>query len=141
MAISKLKLNPDKTEFIVFGSKVQCQELSPYLPVHILGSLLHSADILKNLSVWFAADCSFSEHIKKTCTACFLQMHDLHRVGWYLTEEVDVLVANALVSSRLDYCNSLFRCLSWFSQNKLQSIWNTLACIVTNHGKYDHVIC
>ena len=50
-----------------------------------------------------------------------------------------VLAANALVSSRLDYCNSLFRGLSGFNQYKLQSIQNTLARIVTNHGKYAHV--
>ena len=50
-----------------------------------------------------------------------------------------VLAANALVSSRLDYCNSLFRGLSCFNQHKLQSIQNTLARIVTNHRKYAHV--
>ena len=50
-----------------------------------------------------------------------------------------VLAANALVSSCLDYCNSLFRGLSGFSQYKLQSIQNTLARIVTNHRKYAHV--
>ena len=68
-----------------------------------------------------------------SCKACFLQMCDLHRIRQYLTPEVAVLVANALVSSRLDYCNSLFRGLSCFNQHKLQSIQNTLARIVTNH--------
>ena len=57
----------------------------------------------------------------------------------YLTPEVAVLAANALVSSRLDYCNSLFRGLSCFNQHKLQSNQNTLARIITNHRKYAHV--
>ena len=70
---------------------------------------------------------------------CFLQMCDLRRIRKYLTSEVAVLAANALVSSRLDYCNSLFRGLSGFNQHKLQSIQNTLARIVTNHRKYAHV--
>ena len=52
---------------------------------------------------------------------------------------MSVLAGNALVSSRLDYCNSLFRGLSCFSQHKLQSIQNTLSRIVTNHRKYAHV--
>ena len=38
----------------------------------------------------------------------------------YLTDEVAILVANALVSSRLDYCNSLFRSLSSLNMHKLQ---------------------
>ena len=66
-------------------------------------------------------------------------MHDLRRIRKYLTPEVAVLAANALVSSCLDYCNSLFRGLSGFNQHKLQSIQNTLARIVTNHRKYAHV--
>ena len=115
MSLSKLKLNPEKTEFTVFGSKVQHQKISSHFPVSILGSLLHQGQ------------------------ACFLQMHDLHRIRQYLTPEVAVLAANALVSSRLDYCNSLFRGLSCFNQHKLLSIQNTLARIITNHRKYAHV--
>ena len=137
--LSKLKLNPEKTEFIVFGSKAQCQKISSHFPVSILGSLLHPVDSVRNLGVWFDADFSFSEHIKRTCKACFLQMRDLRRIRKYLIPEVAVLAANALVSSRLDYCNSLFTGLSGFNQHKLQSIQNTLARIVTNHRKYAHV--
>ena len=37
------------------------------------------------------------------------------------------------------YCTPLFRGLSCFNQNKLQSIQNMLASTVTNHRKYDHV--
>ena len=50
-----------------------------------------------------------------------------------------VLPANALVSSRLDHCNSLFRGFSCFNKHKLQSIQNTFTCIVTNHRKYARV--
>ena len=66
-------------------------------------------------------------------------MHDLRRIRQYLTTEVAVLAGNALVSSRLDYCNSLSRSLSCFNLHKLQSIQNTLARIVTNHRRYAHV--
>ena len=121
-ALSKLKLYPKKTEFIVFGSKVQCQKIFSHFPVSILGSLLHPVDFVKNLGVWFDAEFSFSEHVKKTCKVCFVQMCDLRRIRQYLTHEVAVLAANALVTSRLEYCNSLFRGLSCLNQHKWQSI-------------------
>ena len=38
MSLSKLKLNPETTEFIVFGSKAQRQKISSHFPVSILGS-------------------------------------------------------------------------------------------------------
>ena len=130
MSPSKLKLNPEKTEFIVFGSKAQRQKISSHFPVSILGSLLYPVDSVRNLGVWFDAEFSFSEHVKRTCKAYFLQMRDLCRIREYLTPEVSVLAANALVSSHLDYCHSLFRGLSYFNQHKLQSIQNTLARIL-----------
>ena len=139
MSLSKLKLHPEKTEFIVFGSKVLRQKISPHFPVSILGSLLHPVDFVKNLGVWFDAEFSFSENVKWTCKACFLQIRNLRRIRHYLTPEVAVLAANVLVSSRLDYCNSLFRGLSCFNQHKLQSIQNTLARVVTNLKRYAHI--
>ena len=40
-------------------------------------------------------------------------MHDEHRIRQYLTPEVAALAAYALVSSRLDFCNSLVRGLPY----------------------------
>ena len=70
------------------------------------------------------------------CQTCFIQMHDLRRVRQYLTDDAAVLAANALVSSHLDYCNSLFRSLSSFHMHKLQCTQNTLGRIVTNCNRY-----
>ena len=47
--------------------------------------------------------------------------------------------ANAVVESRLDYCNSLFRHLSALDFRKLQCVQNSLAKIVTNTTKYSHI--
>ena len=81
----------------------------------------------------------FSEHVTRTCKACFIQLCNLRRIRQYITREVAILAANALVSSRLDYCNSPLRGISSFNEKKLQSIQNTLAHIVSNKRKLDHV--
>ena len=132
-----LVTRPERGQLDLKEGKVR-PTLDQWLDFHF-PSLLHPVDSVRNLGVWFDADFSFSEHIKRTCKACFLHMRDLRRIRKYLTAEVAILAANALVSSRLDYCNSLFRGLSGFNQYKLQSIQNTLARIVTNHRKYAHV--
>ena len=49
------------------------------------------------------------------------------------------MAANALVRSRLDYCNSVFRGLSALDLCKLQCVQNSLARIVANTTKYSHV--
>ena len=40
LSANKLKLNPDKTEFILFGSRNVRTKLSKFFPVNILGNLL-----------------------------------------------------------------------------------------------------
>ena len=136
MSSSILKLNPDKTEFIIFGSHAQLKKLDPYLPVKIFGNFMHPAVVVKNLGVWFDANFSFANHVRNICKTCFIQIRDLRQVRKHLTDEAAILAANALVSSRLDYCNSLFRSLSSLNMRKLQYIQNTLARIVTNCNKY-----
>ena len=45
-----------------------------------------------------------------------------------------------LVSSQLDYCNSLFRSLSKFNLRKLQCIQNSAARIISNTSRYTSII-
>ena len=50
-----------------------------------------------------------------------------------------MVIANVLVSSRLDYCNSLFRGLSSRNATRLQYVQNALARFVTGASKYTHI--
>ena len=47
-------------------------------------------------------------------------MHDHHQIRQYLTREIADLAGNALVSSDLNYCNSLLRCVSSFNLEIIQ---------------------
>ena len=81
-------------------------------------------------------DFSFSKHVQNVCKSCFIQLRDFRNIRQFLTQDAAVSVANAFVSSQLDYCNSLFRSLSKFNLHRLQSIQNSAARIVTNSSKY-----
>ena len=139
MSASKLKLNPDKTEFILFGSKKLRERLNACFPINILGNPLHPTDTVRNLIVWFDSDFSFSKHVQHVCKGCFIQLRNFKRIRQFLTHDASVSVANAFVSSRLDHCNSLFRSLSKFNIHRLQSIHNSAARIVTNSSKYTQI--
>ena len=139
MSAIKLKLNPDKTEFILFCSKKQSERLNVCFPINILGNPLHPTESVRNLGVWFDSDFSFSKHIQNVCKSCFIQLRDFRNVRQFLTQDAAVSVANACVSSQLDYYNSLFRNLSKFNLHRLQSIQNSAARIVTNSSKYTRI--
>ena len=86
--------------------------------------------------MWFDSDFSFSKHVQDVCKGCFIQLRDFRNIKQLLTQDAAVSVANALVSSQLDYCNSLFRSLSKLILHRLQSIQNSAARIVINSSKY-----
>ena len=135
MCANKLKLNADKTDFIIFGSKSQQEKFNPFFPVNILGESLILSDAIKNLGVWFDSDFSFTKHVKNVRKLCFIQMRDLRQIRQYLTRDAVLTAANTLVGSRLDYCNSLFRGLSVANLRKLkQSGQNCLQ----NHMSFSH---
>ena len=94
---------------------------------------------VKNLGVVFDCDFSFNKHVAYVCKTCFVQLRDFRRIRRYLSLSVATKLANALVSSRLDYCNSLFRSLNQRDLNKLQTIQNSLCRIVTYASKYSHI--
>ena len=139
MNSSKLKLNPDKTEFIVFGNDAQREKLSSCFPIDILGNDLHPSNKVKNLGVIFDSNFDFSPHVSSVCQKCFCGIKDLGRIRRFLTKDVAICVANALVSSRLDYCNSLFRSLSTRELHRLQCLQNSIARIVARSTKFSHI--
>ena len=139
MSENKLKLNPDKTEFIVFGAKDRYKWLSDSFPVNILGNCLSPTDVVCNLGVLFDTKFCFTNHINSVIKSCFISLRDLHRIRRFLSVDTSVLIANALVSSHLDYCISLFCSLSSCNATRLQYVQNALARFVTCASKYTHI--
>ena len=139
MCENKLKLNPDKTEFIVRGAKDRYKWLSDSFPVNILGNCLSHTDVVHNLGVLFDANFCFTNHVNSVIKSCFISLRDLHHIRRFLSVDTSVVIANALVSSRLDYCNSLFCSLSPCNATRLQYVQNALARFVTSAFEYTHI--
>ena len=107
MGNNNLKLNPDKMEFIVIGDDQIRSSLKSSFPVSLLDNIMEPAESVKNLGVILDADNTMQRHVSNLCHISYYHLWELRRVCRYLNQETAVKVANALVSSRRDYCNSL----------------------------------
>ena len=58
---------------------------------------------VRNLGVWFDSDFPFYKHVQNVCKGCFIQLQDFRSIRQFLNHDASVLIANAFVSSRLDY--------------------------------------
>ena len=139
MFANKLKLNPDKTEFILIGSRKNRNQLLPHFPINILGNQVSPAQSVRNLGVVFDSNFTFSNHVSQVIKSTRVQARDLYRIRPLLDLNTSVLLANALVSSRLDYCNSLFLSLTDFELRRLQLVQNSLFGVVTRSSKFSHI--
>ena len=137
MFTNKLKLNPDKTEFILIGSKNNRKQLLLNFPINMLGNQVSPAQSVKNLV--FDSNFTFSDHVSQVIKSTRVHARDLYRIRPLLDLKTSVLLANALVSSRLDYCNSLFVSLTDFELRRLQLVQNSLCRVVTCSSKFSHI--
>ena len=98
MWTNKLKLNPDKTEFLLIGTERHRRKYLSMFPIELFGVKTNPAKSAQNLGVIFNKNFTFHSHISAVCSSCFYHMRYLWCIAVNLTW---------IVPSRLDYCNSL----------------------------------
>ena len=60
------------------------------------------------------------------CRACYYHLKYFRRICKFLSVETAVLLANSMISSRIDYCNSLLYGVNKYNMAQLQKIQNVL---------------
>ena len=129
MFTNKLKVNPDKTELILIGYKNNRKQLLPHFQINILGNQVSPAQSVKNLGVVFLiSNSTLSDNVSQVIKSTRVYCRDLYRICPLLNLKTSVLLAKALVSTRLDYCNALFLSLNDFELTRLQ---NSICRVVT----------
>ncbi len=91
--------------------------------------------LVRNLSVIFDDQLTF----KETAQSCRFALHNIKNIRPFLTEHAAQLLVQALVISRLDYCNALLAGLPSNTIKPLQMIQNAAARLVFNEPKRAHV--
>ncbi len=78
-------------------------------------------------------------HIATTARSCRFALYAIRMIRPFLSEQAAQLLVQALVLSRLDYCNSLLAGLPTCTIKPLQMIHNPAARVVFNEPKKAHV--
>ena len=93
----KLKLNPEKTEFIIIGDRQTRDSLIQKFLTQLLGNFISPTDIIKNPVVTFVSSNTFTSNITKVCCACYYHLKELRRIHKFLSVETAALLANSAV--------------------------------------------
>ncbi len=131
-----LQLNLAKTELLVFPATPTLQH---DFTIQLGSSTITPSASIRNLGVIFDDQLTFKEHIAKTARSCRFALHNIRKIRPFLTEHAAQLLVQALVISRLDYCNALLAGLPSNTIKPLQMIQNAAARLVFNEPKRAHV--
>ncbi len=136
MKENHLQLNLAKTELLVFPATPTLQH---DFTIQLGSSTISPSASVRNLGVIFDGQLTFKEHIAKTARSCRFALHINRKIRPFLTEHAAQLLVQALVISRLDYCNVLLAGLPSNTIKPLQMIQNAAARLVFNEPKRAHV--
>ena len=131
-----LSLNPSKTEFLIIGTPQQRSKLT-LNSFSFSGVTVSCSTLVRNLGVTFDADLSLKEHIAQVSKSCDHSIRQIRSVRSILDHDFSVSLANSLVSSKLDLCNSLYAGLPKTTTRPLQLAQNSLARAVFSYRKFD----
>ena len=138
MLMDRLKFNDEKTAFVLVGTRQQLAKLCVE-PLAVGDHLITPCYDVKNLGCWFDQQLSMVTNINKICSASYSYLHNIRRIRKFLSVESTKLLVHALVTSRFDYCNSLFYGLPQTQLSKLQRVQNTAARLICNISRFEHI--
>ena len=139
-----LKLNDDKTELIVILPK----NVEPVFPVsitiggHTTVPATEEPDPPgppRNLGVYMDSSLTFEKHAKKTLKSANYNLYSIGKIRRLLSQANAEKLVNALVTSRLDYCNGVLFGAKKSVIKSLQRSQNHAARVLTFSRKRDHI--
>jgi hypothetical protein len=132
-------LNPDKSEVLLVARKANAEKFARGTGVCVAGSNIAFSVQLKSLGVMLDQSLSFDQHVSNIVKASYFNIRSLRHIRPMLDKTVANTIACSIVSTRLDYCNSLLYGTSTGNLQRLQRVQNTLARVVSGTRKRDHI--
>ena len=138
MIQDKMKLNDDKTEFLIIGTSQQLKKV--HIDTLSVGDAIISPVLsARNLGAYFDSNMTLVPFINNTCKSAFSQLYNIKRIRKYLTTDTSKTLVHAMITCRIDYCNSLLCGLPDNSLNKLQRVQNAAARLITGTAKFSPI--
>ena len=124
---------------ILFTSKHGLKSLSNITVTVGEQQQLQSSSV-RDLGVIYDQHLNMSQHVHSVCRTGYYHLRNIRRIRRYITQDATKTLVYALVTSRLDYCNSLLCGLPANHLAKMQRLQNACARVITRTDRRSHII-
>ena len=131
-----MKINPEKTEILLLCPPSLNREVI-IKGVIFEEQCIRFSDEVKNVGVWLDKNLTMNKQVNQIVSHGYKILKDIGRIKKCLQQNHIERLVHAVISSRLDYCNSLYMNISRCNIYKLQKIQNAAARLVVGGRKRD----
>lgn len=138
--LHSLKLNPKKSNIILFGSQSRVDAIVDIARVNINHETIPIVKEIKILGLWIDNTFRYRQHISKCLQKAYGNLKLLYPHRTYLPRNTRINLCSSLVLSQLNYCAEIFSSAldfdTWYRVQKLQ---NSCLRFIFGLRKFQHV--
>ena len=137
MGSNKLKMNGDKTQLILLVTQQKLVKIDN-TPISLLDrTVIDPSMQVRTLGVILDNKLTMLPHANNVVRGCFYHLRRLRSIWSSLTDSGAKTTVHALIASRMDYCNSVLFGVSVAVSQRLQSVFNSFARLITSRQRFD----
>ena len=136
MSEMRLKMNGEKSEYIVFGNRRQLNKCINSC-LRIDGDVVERSKCVKYLGAYLDESLSMKTHVTTKCKAAWINLRKLQSLRKYITTDMANTLAITLCISHLDYANSLLFGVPEMTLKPMQRVQNACTRMVLRRRKFD----
>ena len=136
-----LKLNTDKSKFIIIGSRQYLKKLKNINmePIKIENDVIEREYETKNLGITFDEELKWTRHVNLSIAKAYGKLKNAFRFKNFLNESSKLKLTETYILSQFNYGDIILQNLTDQLENKIQKLQNR--CVRYTYGlrKYDHI--
>jgi hypothetical protein len=134
-----LKLNDEKTEFLLIGQKQMLNRIEGDRTINIGNTAIPASSCAKNIGAMLDSQLDMKTQVNYIARSSYYHLRNIGHIRPNISEEAASTLIHAFISSKLDNLNSLLVGIPDCVLKKLQLIQNNAARLVLRKKKCDHV--
>ena len=136
MKSNLLKLNDDKTEFSVLGTRKNLETAGNF-SLKIGNDIIQQSECIRNLGMFWDKELKGTTDFNQHTSSLYCTISNIAQIRHLIDRDTTKILMQALVLSRLDYCNSTFIRCTEYNLSKLQRVHNMAARVIFKLWKHD----